>query len=184
MQVLHTVPWVLCAGTTMRTPAGSDVTVTGDLPAWLAGRTVTIEVPALECGAATFRMAEEHKTSKGGAGLIRSRRPKTILWGAGREGGTYRGHGPWRQPRGCLAWSSWVKPPEARAWCRWAGGSVRRERRRPAQDSWGSYWAETAWAWGSATWQPRQLGCRTSAAAAGRCRPWTRGPSSPPGSWC
>lgn len=43
--VLLTVPWVVCVGTTIRTPAGSDVTVTGDFPAWAACRKVTIDVP-------------------------------------------------------------------------------------------------------------------------------------------
>lgn len=44
---LLTVPWALCVGTTIRTPAGSEVTVTGAFPAWLAGRMVTNGVPAV-----------------------------------------------------------------------------------------------------------------------------------------
>lgn len=54
----HTVPCACWAGTTMRTPAGSDVRVTGDLGA--ACRTVTMDAPLVAPGAAaTFRTAEE-----------------------------------------------------------------------------------------------------------------------------
>lgn len=44
---LLTVPWALCVGTTIRTPAGREVTVTGAFPAWLAGRMVTNGVPVV-----------------------------------------------------------------------------------------------------------------------------------------
>lgn len=48
----------------MRTPAGSDVTVTGDFPPWLACLTVTMEVPVVEWGADTLRIAGEEKQQK------------------------------------------------------------------------------------------------------------------------
>lgn len=43
-----TDPWVDWAGTTIRTPGGSDVTVTGDFTGWL-GRTVTTDAPVADC---------------------------------------------------------------------------------------------------------------------------------------
>lgn len=46
--VAHTDPWVVWAGTTIRTPGGRDVTVTGDFPGWL-GRTVTTDAPVADC---------------------------------------------------------------------------------------------------------------------------------------
>lgn len=55
-ETVHTDPWVVCAGTTIRTPGGRDVTVTGDFPGWL-GRTVTTDVPVADCWAATFKIA-------------------------------------------------------------------------------------------------------------------------------
>lgn len=42
-----TVPWALCVGTTIRTLAGREVTVTGAFPAWLAGLIVTSGVPVV-----------------------------------------------------------------------------------------------------------------------------------------
>lgn len=42
-----TVPWALCVGTTIRTLAGREVTVTGAFPAWLAGLMVTSGVPVV-----------------------------------------------------------------------------------------------------------------------------------------
>lgn len=47
-KIAHTDPWVVWAGTTIRTPGGRDVTVTGDFPGWL-GRTVTTGVPVADC---------------------------------------------------------------------------------------------------------------------------------------
>lgn len=44
----HTDPCVVWAGTTIRTPGGSDVTVRGDFPGWL-GRTVTTDAPVADC---------------------------------------------------------------------------------------------------------------------------------------
>lgn len=58
----RTDPWVVWAGT-MRTPGGSDVTVTGDFPIWL-GRTVTIDVPVVGWGAATFNIAVKETTKQ------------------------------------------------------------------------------------------------------------------------
>lgn len=52
-----TVPWGLWLGTTMRTPAGSDVTVTGALPGVAAERTVTRGGPAPAAGPVTFSTA-------------------------------------------------------------------------------------------------------------------------------
>lgn len=47
-KIAHTDPWVVWAGTTIRTPGGRDVTVTGDFPGWL-GRTVTTDAPVADC---------------------------------------------------------------------------------------------------------------------------------------
>lgn len=44
-------------GTTIRTPAGRDVTVTGAFPAWLEGRMVTNGVPVVAWGPVTLRTA-------------------------------------------------------------------------------------------------------------------------------
>lgn len=44
----RTDPWVVWVGTTIRTPGGRDVTVTGDFPGWL-GRTVTTDAPVAAC---------------------------------------------------------------------------------------------------------------------------------------
>lgn len=41
----------------MRTPAGSEVTVTGPFPACAAERTVTSGAPAVACGPVTFSIA-------------------------------------------------------------------------------------------------------------------------------
>lgn len=52
----RTDPWVVWAGTTIRTPAGREVTVTGDFPGWV-GRTVTTDALAVDCCVATFKIA-------------------------------------------------------------------------------------------------------------------------------
>lgn len=53
---MRTDPCVVWAGTTIRTPGGREVTVTGDLPGWL-GRTVTTDALVADCCAATFKTA-------------------------------------------------------------------------------------------------------------------------------
>lgn len=51
---------MVCAGTTIRTPAGREVTVIGDFPGWL-GRTVTTDALVADCWVATFNTAVKKK---------------------------------------------------------------------------------------------------------------------------